>query len=84
MFQQTPNELVSLSATFKEELQDYKNKGYHIGGKPNQTFLFKLDGGPSLYSPAPTSPFYFFIKEADIMSFEDVNFKINHVDNTDY
>lgn len=84
MFQQTPKELIALSATFKDELEDYKNKGYRIGGQPNQTFLFKLDGSPSLYTPAPTSPFYFFIKETDIMSFEDVNLKTNPVDKTDY
>lgn len=83
MFQQSPDELILLSATFKKELDDLKRKGYFIGGKPEQTFLFKLDGGPSFYTPAPTSPFYFFIKESDIMSFEDVNLKNNPIDNSE-
>jgi hypothetical protein len=84
MFQQTQLDLILLSNTFKKELAELTQKGYRIGGKPEQTFLFKLDGTPSLYSPAPTSPFYFFIRDSDIMSFENVNENLFPVDKSDY
>ncbi len=71
MFQQTPKDLIHLSITFKKELDNLKNKGYYISGNPSQTFLFKFDGSPTIYGNPP-SPTYFFIKESDIMMFEDV------------
>lgn len=79
MFHQTPKDLLQLSNTFKKELDDLNNRGYRLGGKPEQTFLFKLDGSPTIYSN-PISPHFFFIKEADIMMFEDVNIKNNPID----
>lgn len=85
MFHQTPNELILLSHTFQKELDDLKNKGYRIGGKPDeQTFLFKLDGSPSLYDNSPTSPFFFFIKDFDIMSLENVKDEKSTIDKLDY
>jgi hypothetical protein len=83
MFHQSPKDLKDLSISFKKELDELYRKGYHIGGTPNQTFLFKLDGSPSMYS-SPPSPHFFFIKEADIMMFEDVKNKILSVDNPEF
>lgn len=83
MFQQSPKDLIDLSKTFKKELDDLYKRGYHIGGSPNQTFLFKLDGSPSMYS-SPPSPNFFFIKESDIMMFEEVKNKNMPVDNPEF
>lgn len=83
MFHQTPKDLIQLSNTFKKELDDLNNKGYRIGGKPEQTFLFKLDGSPTLYG-TPLSPNFFFIKESDIMIFDNVKNKKSPVDNPEF
>lgn len=83
MFQQSPKDLIDLSKTFKKELDDLYKKGYQIGGSSNQTFLFKLDGSPTMYS-SPPIPNFFFIKESDIMMIENSNNKNNPVDNSDF